>query len=72
MKNRKDPMKARDLHSGFALKQSPVEVEIVEGYSIIVQETYDELSNGREGLTMPDYETYRAEYLGAVAAEASE
>lgn len=64
-----DPLKIKDLHSGFALRQDPVEVEIAEGYSIIVQETYDELSNGREGLTMPDYETYRAEYLQAVSEE---
>lgn len=72
MSRKQDPMKIRDLHSGFALRQSQIEVEIAEGYSIIVQETYEELSNGREGLTMPDYETYRDEYLAAAAAEAPE
>lgn len=59
-----------DTHAGFALEPTEVEKEIAEGYAVIVQETYLELSEGREGLTMPDYETYRESYLQAILDEA--
>lgn len=59
-----------DKFDGYALPQTPNEVEMVEGYAVIVQETYQELAAGKKGLTMPNYETYRQSYLEAQAEEA--
>lgn len=54
-----------NFEGGVEVGRSPEELDALEGYAVIIQETLEAASEGQEGLQVPGYKEYKRDYLNA-------
>lgn len=65
---RKKPVERQnqdDFEGGVDVGESQPEIDALEGYAVIVQETLEAAERGEKGLQVPGYAEYKRDYLSA-------